>query len=390
MGEKFEKRKQNLIDAISFKEPEKIPVGVQMMNWAFTYAGVRYQDIIGDVDKVVEAFTKHLKDFEFDYVQSGISAPIDVYQAIGSKNYIFGTDGVTVAHNQTEIKFMTPDDYDAFIADPAFFIAEVLPKRNGEIYHKPFGEAYEQFKHTARVALANAEITKRIHDVIEEREFTTPFAGAVTPGFMSPFNSLFDFYRGITGALTDLRRRPELVDAACDVILERTLQNPHFKNPKDHYEPYPMARATCHSECMLSPKQFEKYFMKPFKEHYMQFVERGGRYYMRGEGCFMCNIEVMADLPKGTITIMLDKDDPFEAYKIMKDKMPIGAGITSALFKFGTEEQIKDYIKKCFDTFAPGGGFIFAQNEGLLCANDSTVENFRTIYETAHELSYKK
>ena len=79
MGEKFDKRKKDLIDAISFKEPDKIPVGVQMSNWAFAYAGVRYEDIIDDPDEVVRTFTKHLYDFDFDYVQSGISVPIEVY-----------------------------------------------------------------------------------------------------------------------------------------------------------------------------------------------------------------------------------------------------------------------------------------------------------------------
>jgi len=208
---------------------------------------------------------------------------------------------------------------------------------------------------------------------------------------MSPFNSIFDFYRGIKDSLIDLRRRPEIVDEACAVIMERKLRAPDFKNPKDHYEPFPLARATCHSECFLPPKQFIKYFYEPFKKYYMQFVERGGRYYMRGEGSFACNIDVMQDLPAGTMSIMLDQDDPFDTYeKYMKDKMPIGAGITAVLLKHGTVEECKDYVKKCFDTFAPGGGFFFAQNEGMISANDAKRENLEAVFNLANELSYKK
>ncbi|MBO7699819.1 MAG: hypothetical protein IKD81_00245 [Eubacteriaceae bacterium] len=390
MGELFEERKKNLIDAISFKEPDKIPVGVQMSNWAFAYAGVRYEDIIDDPDRVVETFTKHLRDFDFDYVQTGISVPIEVYQALGSKNYVFTSDGCCIEHNQTQIKYMTAEDYDLLINDTANFSSEILPKRNGEIYQKPFGEAYEMFKNAARKALQNEEVTARIQAVVKEREFITPFSGGDTPRFMSPFNSIFDRYRGIVDALADIRRRPEKVDEACAVLLANTLKGPAFTRPKDHYDPYPMARATCHSECFLNQKDFDKYFMTPFRDHYMQFVEKGGRYYMRGEGRFKKNIEVMTELPKGTITIMLDKDDPFEMYPIMKDKIPIACGITSSLLKFGTVDECKDYVKKCFDTFAPGGGFIFAQNEGLLAANDAKVENFIAVFETAHELSRQK
>jgi len=391
MGEKFEQRKQVFVDAINFKEG-KVPVTLQMMNYAFAYAGVRYQDIVNDEDAVVKAFTKHLYDLNpyVDAVQSGIAAPIDVYQAMGNTSYVWGSDGCTTAQNneQMRLKFVQREEYDQFMQNMSEFVGETIPKRSGAIYQKPFDEAYEQFKAASLVALRNERITKRISDAIEECEYIRPFAGEKHPRYMSPFNSLFDFYRGIEGALTDLRRCPEKVDEACEMILQRTVSAPAFKNLQDHYEPYPLARATCHSECFLSPKQFEKYFMQPFKKYYMQFVERGGKYYMRGEGCFAWNIDVMQDLPKGTMSIMLDKDDPFEMYeKYMKDKMPIGAGITSILLKQGTPDQCRDYVKKCYDTFAPGGGFFFAQNEGLLCASDATIENLMATYETARMLS---
>ncbi len=391
MGELFEKRKQNLYDAIAFKEPEKVPVGVQMMNWAFHYAGTTYRDVLGDVDKTVEAFTKHLRDFDFDYVHSGISSPIDVYLAIGSQNYVFSSDGVAVEHNETQMKYMSLEDYDLLINDYANFTSKILPKRNAILLNLPFGEAYERFKKAARAALNNAEISARIKEVTTAREFIVPFANSVTPGYMSPFNLIFDRFRGIKNAMADIRRHAELVDDACEVLLQNTLRmNPQFANPKDHYDAYPLARATCHSECFLNTKQFEKYFMKPFKEHYMQFVERGGRYYMRGEGQFKWNIEVMRDLPVGTMTIMLDMDDPFETYPIMKDRMPIATGINSNLLQFGTKEDCVDYLKKCFDAFAPGGGFIVAQNAGLLSSKDAKIENYIATYEAANELSWKK
>jgi hypothetical protein len=41
----------------------------------------------------------------------------------------------------------------------------------------------------------------------------------------------------------------------------------------------------------------------------------------------------------------------------------------------GTKEECVDFVKRCFDTFAPGGGFIFMQNKPLLCATDAKTEN---------------
>ena len=131
---------------------------------------------------------------------------------------------------------MSAEDYDDLIKDPGYFRSEVLPKRNGEIYHKPFGEAYEMFKNAARMALRNEEVTARVNKVVEEREFITPFSGGDTPRYMSPFNSIFDFYRGIVDSLADIRRRPDKVDAACAALPEQTLKSPVFSHPKDHYE----------------------------------------------------------------------------------------------------------------------------------------------------------
>ena len=86
---------------------------------------------------------------------------------------------------------------------------------------------------------------------------------------------------------------------------------------------------------------------------------------------------------------MLDEDDPFAVYDAIGDWQSVATGITADLLKMGTREQCIDYVKKCFETFAPGGGFIFMQNKPLLCAGDAKTENLIAVYETANELSVK-
>ncbi len=107
---------------------------------------------------------------------------------------------------------------------------------------------------------------------------------------------------------------------------------------------------------------------------------------LKGEGSFIRTLDRFRQLPKGAIVIMLDQDDPFEVYKEIGDWATLATGITADLLQYGTKQQCIDYVKKSFDTFAPGGGFIFMQNKPLLCAHDAKTENVLAVYETANDL----
>jgi len=160
-------------------------------------------------------------------------------------------------------------------------------------------------------------------------------------------------------------------------------------DPKDFSSPYPLGRTVYHIECFISPEQFDEFFFDPFTELMLPFMEAGMKFFVKGEGRFLNTIDRYRKLPKGAVVFMLDQDDPFEIYKAIGDWQSIGAGITADLLQMGTKEQCTDYVKKCFDTFAPGGGFIFLQNKPLLCAADANIGNLTAVYELANELSLK-
>jgi hypothetical protein len=85
--------------------------------------------------------------------------------------------------------------------------------------------------------------------------------------------------------------------------------------------------------------------------------------------------------------IVLDQDDPFEAKKLVGDWVTLATGPKAELLQLGTQQQIKDFVKKCFDELAPGGGFIFGLGNGLITAKDAPIQSIVTAYETAYDLS---
>jgi len=383
-----EERKQNLVDALNFKEPKKIPVGAEILSWPFAYAGVKYADVIDDPEAVAREYVKFLDVIELDFMFGGsISRPVRMYEAVGNNSYKIGYDGVVVVHLQPEIEFMSAEEYPELIADPTGF-REKLVRRRCSAFNLPREEAYEQVKkglvEVDKWMKANAMISKYIFG---EKEII-PITGAPV-GFSSPLTTIFDRYRGMKDTLLDLRRRPEVLKEACNVLLEQLKKDLARHDPKTFTEPYPLGNTVYHVECFLSPALFDEYYFDPFMELMLPFMEAGQKFFVKGEGRFLNTIDRFRKLPKGSVVFMLDEDDPFEAYKAIGDWQSVGTGITADLLQLGTKEQCVDFVKRCFDTMAPGGGFIFMQNKPLLCASDAKIENLIAVYETANELSMK-
>ncbi|NLN54279.1 MAG: hypothetical protein GX150_08235 [Firmicutes bacterium] len=389
-GDLYSRRVQNIVDAINFREPEKVPVGLEILMWPFAYKGKTYQEVMHDPQLAADTYTEFLDDVSLDYLalMPGVSHPVKVYQKLGNNEYVIAKDGVGIEHLQALVKFMSPEDYELLINDfPAF--RQYMFYRKYPVFKKSKEEAYAALKEAAKefktYFLANALINKKIH---EEKQIVS-LHGPESLHYFSAFNSIFDYYRGMTNALADLRRRPDVVREACKVIRDHTLSQIKAK-PEDYQgKSFPLSMTVYHSECFLSPQQFDEFFFKDFKEFYGPFMEAGVKFFLKGEGSFLKTIDRYRQLPKGAMVMMLDEDDPFEVHKAIGDWATLCTGIRSDLLKYGTKQQCIDYAKKCFDTFAPGGGFMFLQNKPFLYAQDVNPENVVAVYEFANEYGKK-
>lgn len=384
----IQQRKQNFIDATSFKEPQKVPVGAEILSWPFSYAGTTYKEVMDDPVKTAQAYTKFLEDINLDFIFGGkVWYPIKALEILGIQNFKIASDGCCIEHQQANLKFMDVDDYEELIEDPGKFITETFLKRNCPAFQLPKKQAYEKLKEAVKEFKIFYEANNLMAQEIFGKRQILSVVGAPFM-YYAPLNVLFDSLRGIKDTLMDLRRHPDLVRKACEAIWKYQMSG-FTLTPDDFHDPYPLGMTVYHSECFLSPKQFDEFFFKKFKEEYGPFMEAGVKFFLKGEGNFTKTLDRYRQLPKGAMVMMLDEGDPFEVYKEIGDWATIATGITADLLQIGTKQQCIDYVKKCFDTFAPGGGFIFMQNKPLLCAQDAKIENLLAVYETANELSQK-
>lgn len=386
VNERKKERMQNLLDAASFREPAKIPVGAEILSWPFSYAGVRYADVMDDPVKTAQAYVRFLDDIQLDFLWGGmVTSAVNALHAMGCYHYDLADDGTTIIHRQPEVEFMAADEYPDLIADLDAFKAGLL-RRRVKALQLPREQAYEKVLQALKAIGPWAEANDMIRkSIFEERGIAELTANPVM--FMGPLTVLFDKFRGIRDTLADLRRRPETVRQACDVILNDRKRILSAFDPKEYGYPYPFASTVYHVECFLSPAQYDEYYFNHFMESCLPYMEAGAKFFLKGEGSFINTIDRFRRLPKGSVIFMLDQDDPFEVYKAIGDWQTVATGITVDLLKTGTKRQCVDFVKRSFDTFAPGGGFIFMQNKPLLCANDVKTENLIAVYETANELS---
>ena len=107
--------------------------------------------------------------------------------------------------------------------------------------------------------------------------------------------------------------------------------------------------------------------------------------FCNNKGAFLHTIERFKEFPKGSIIIQLDQDDPYEAYKRIGGHQVLCTGLNAVDLIAYNKQECFDKIKRCFDTFAPGGGFMFYQNMPLFSPGDAKPEVVREVWEFANE-----
>ncbi|MCL2339835.1 MAG: hypothetical protein FWC59_02940 [Actinomycetia bacterium] len=390
----YEQRIQNLVDATSFREPDKVPVGIEVINWPLAYAGVTLPEVVDNPEALAAAYTKFLDDVSLDFFTMGfgISHSLRALEALGSVQYKLAKDGVTIEHYQTDANFMTVDEYDECIADYRGFMNNKMPQRNFTAFQGSEEAAYAALKKAAVALKAHGYAGKLINQAVVDHQIVplNPMGAMdLAPSYYAPFNLLFDALRGVKDSLVDLRRRPEKVQAFLDMIAAQP--KPPAVSPDVYLtkSPIPASWTIYHSECFLNNKQFDELFFQGFKALALPYMEKGAKYFLKGEGLFLNTLDRYRELPKGSMIIVLDQDDPFEAYKQIGDWQTLATGINTDLMKTGTKQQCLDYVKRCFDTFGPGGGFIFMSQKPLIGADEVNMENLVAVYEFANEYGKK-
>jgi hypothetical protein len=201
---------------------------------------------------------------------------------------------------------------------------------------------------------------------------------------------LLQYYRGINQLTMDLFEEPEKVKRFCDWLAE-----------------YEAMRAMRQAEIMgagevpgaeviffvnggppgMSPKIFDEFYWPYAKRMIDLVVERGFRVWNHWDNDLTPNLETMSavadGLPKGRIVMDFEKTDMKRAKQVLGDKVCLYGNVPSALYVYGTPEEVDAYCRQLIEDCAPGGGYIL----GSECEVpwDARPENIRAMLKAAEK-----
>lgn len=416
----FNQRIKNIVDSMDFREPERVPVGFDYLNWPWAMTGTTLENEIEDPEQCAEKYCSFMDEISFDFtMNSGDYESYNAFAALGSEKYTLCSDRCTVQHNQALYHYMEDEEYPLFIDDYHYFKNEYWPKRNIPAFSKSKEDAYRMLKEAAKCVRDSNEFKRivaekavRDHSIlvvgmggaeairslkaqgefdqgqIDEKYLCDDFVGGM---YLSNMDTFFDSYRGMMKTFEDLMDCPDQVDAAMAAMERERIEEMKHMPPLPKVPPHamPPAMTLYNCECFLSPQQYDKYYFQGMKKALLPLAEAGKKIYLKGEGKFKHTIEYLKEFPKGSIIVQIDDDDPQEMKKLIGDYHTICSGMKTALYAIGDVKKCKDHVKRSFDTLAPGGGFLFYQDKPLLSPADGDPEVVKEVMAFVNECAGK-
>ncbi len=372
----LEERVNAVHKAMDFEDPGRIPTNSNYWTWMILDGGYKLSEALYDYDKLFDAVTGFQKKYDFDVFNylGDRNAP-RVSDAAGA--YLYKIDDEKEIICIDDHYYMEEDEYPELIENPDIYQWTKIVSRAATNLH---GEhAAENFQKTIGELMGFLGATGRIADYYIN-ELQTPVASRTR--CQSPAELIFSFYRGIKGFSLDLRRRYDLVKAACEKLtitqgfpqIAEAVEGPRPREAVFSVETAFLAHS------VMNRKQFEEIYWPSIKMVIDHVGKAGNRMNIFCEGEFLRFADMLSDVPKGTLLFDVEQDDIFEMRKAMPN-IALAGGMTPQLLGYGTKEECVDYAKRLVEGVGRDGGFVMGQTKMMTYRNDATPENILAVQE---------
>ena len=373
----YRERVTRFVDTISLREPDRVPVVLPSAYFPAYYAGMDLRTVMYDYDKMSQAWLKFMQDFEMDsFSGPGYMVPARVYECLGSRmvkwpGYGLPEDGSS--HQFVEDEYMKADEYDLFMEGQLeYFLRYSLP-RSWDVF-EPFariGKFSSGYDSMYRILQACADpdfiasciklkegadefvnwrkAVAKIDKTILEAGFA-PFRGPVS---MAPFDVFGDTLRGTRGIMMDMFRQPDKLLEAVEMITPRLLNN--IVEMADIY-PSPIVFMPLHKgdDAFMSEAQYLKFYWPTLKQLVLGFIDAGLVPLLFAEGKYTHRLEIIKDLPAGSVVWYFDQTDMAQAKKILGDTACIMGNVPASLMVTGKPEAVKEHCRRLIEVCGPG------------------------------------
>ena len=400
-------RAKRMIDVYNVQQPDRVPVSLPIGSLPVEYAGIDYGTAMYDAEKAAQAWLR----FSLETGLDAFAAPnVPVGKVLDLLDYrLYRWPGHGIApespgYQFVEAEYMTADEYDALINDPSdFFLRTYLPRIFGTFEPFRMLQSFTAVTELPMVtphfmAYTRPEVQASLHKLIEVGKTLASWTQVVStvgrrgrelgfPSFVScyakaPFDTIGDTLRGTKGIILDMRRRPEKLLEALDVVAKITIDVTveTLNAAKGQVALFPLHKG---ADGWMSEKHFETFYWPTLKRVVDGLIEEGIMPTLFAEGGFETRLALVNEFPKGAVNWLFDRTDMGKAKKALGDMCCISGNVPASLLATGSPAQVKDYSRKIIELCSEGGGFILAA--GTNSVEGSSIENLRAMAGAAAE-----
>lgn len=401
---KFDEKEKRMRDALSLKEPDRVPIELAGGQFMVNYAGFTMADVIYDtsLEKIKFAIKKYLHDFDPDVVTE-----VALYyfgegpghELQGSKTMLIsGQDDEKIGrdsiHQYLEFPTLLDDEFDEFFADrTGFMLNKYMPRISTVL--EPFEKLKISAAFRSPVEIANIVSQPDFRKSIEQlwkladfyKEFYAKTAAANRelmdlgyPSFSGggagvPFDKYSDTFRGTILSLMDLYDHEEEVSRFIEEFQQFQLASIKKMNP-DGSKNGKYISLMLHKgvDGFMNGEQYRKYYWRHMQEIAEAIISVNMIPVFFCEGKYNSRLDFLTEVPKGKVYYYFEDVDMAQVKKKLGGIACIGGNFPSALLIYGKKEKVIDECKKLLDTCAPGGGYIFKTSSVLSGAKPENVE----------------
>ncbi|MFX1277731.1 MAG: uroporphyrinogen decarboxylase family protein, partial [Promethearchaeota archaeon] len=381
--ELYKERNQRVTDAITLKEPDRVPITPMVTFYHTEVLGISKKEAMYDLQKLYNAAKEIIIPMNWDqapplfHVYSG-----ELFDALGMQVYKWpgaSSEEHRLEDNRPfqffEREYMKDDEYEELFSDPTgFALRKILPRHllkfkgfsgfppftglvNATmaqffvpfLFGSPDGQkmlkaAQESVSQLFKIVGISNEYEK----VMKKNGYPMQFLSAT----QSPYDIVSEFMRGMTGTMMDMYKKPEELKKLLDIMTESTIKATTqlaMLGSSKKVIFIPLHRG---AEGFMNFKQFETFYWPQLTKLMEGLIKHNFIPMPFFEGKYTDRFEYLAEFAKkykGKMIYWFDKSDIINGKEIFGDYACIRGNVPASLLITGTPQQVEDHVKKLIE-----------------------------------------
>ncbi|NHI92620.1 MAG: hypothetical protein EAX96_08960 [Candidatus Lokiarchaeota archaeon] len=420
----LKERNQRIKETIAIKEPDRVPITPMSTFFATEQVGMTKKEAMYDMKRTTDASVKVFSRYNWDAVPPIQQIyPAKYFDLMGAKFFKWpGAENENqrlkdhLPYQFVEAEYLKANEYEEFFDDPTGFCIHRLLQRQWSEY-----KAFSNFPYLSNLASGygaligfpffffmpeTKEMFKRINESVdaffqwfnhlmryenEMKKLGYPLQFMAMT--QAPYDIVSDYLRGMKGTMLDMYRNPEelkhIMDLLTQSLIDSALQLAQMV-PQHKIIFMPLHRG---AEGFMNDKQFQEFYFPTLCKVFEGLMKNNLIPMPFWEGKCTARFPYLAEFAekhKAKMIFWFDQSDIFKAKEAFGNHVCIRGNVPGSLLVTGTPKEVEEYVKKCIEGCAEGGGYLLDGGVSGI-PDEAKAENVKAMTEAVFKYGvYRK